>query len=229
MNFSDIRDQIVERLSGVWTEIQESQAYGQLKERYDSLPRAAQKSMLTAAAAIFALLLLMFPWSYISSSNESVDAFESRKAMIKELFRVNRQADSLRGMPQPISAPELQGRVQSKLPALGIAGEQIGNVGIFDNAIGKPSSSIPKGVLQQGVSVALKNLNLRQIVDVGYELNALDPSTKMTGVEIAATAANAHYFDVVYKLVSFAMPVEVEPPPAPAKKKAAKKKVETED
>lgn len=216
MNFAEAKDQLVERLASSWGEFQETSTYATIRERYDGLSPVAQKGALALVAVFFALIVLTLPWSYFSSSSTYVESFESRKALIKKLFRANRAADAVRDAPQPISGGELQTRIQGKLTSLGL-GDQIGSVAPYDNAAGGARPGIPKGVLQNGVSVALKNLNLRQAVDVGYQMNALDSSTKLVGVEVAATAANAHYFDVTYKFVSFSTPPEPELPAPGAK------------
>jgi hypothetical protein len=62
---------------------------------------------------------------------------------------------------------------------------------------------VDKSIKQSGVGVNLKKLNLRQVVDLGYTLQDLYPSVKMSGLEITASTQDPHYFDVLYKLIIF--------------------------
>ena len=71
---------------------------------------------------------------------------------------------------------------------------------------GPASSWIPKSLEQNGVSVAVKKLNLSQIVDIGQKLQRINTTAKMVGIQVVAQAADPHYFDVVYKLVAFNLP-----------------------
>ena len=164
--------------------------------------------------AFLALLLLALPLTYYAASVDSVDSFENRKSLIRKLFRTQREAEVLKNAPLAVSAQDLQARAQGKLATLGLSPEQVGGVTPYDNAsAGKPIAAVPKGVIQSGAAVALRSLNLRQVVDIGYDMQALDPSVKLVGLEVHAAAANPHYFDVIYKLVSFSIPVDAEPLP----------------
>ena len=74
---------------------------------------------------------------------------------------------------------------------------------------------IPKGLLESGLRISLAKLNLRQIVDIGYNIQAISPSVKMNAINITANPEDPRYFDVEMKLVSLAVPqAHVEMPDA---------------
>ena len=225
MTFDDLKDQAKDKIGALWAQFQETSLHAAVREKYDNLSPTAQKLLIAGLAALASGLLLLIPLSYFASSSDSVASFEARKSLVKELFRTQRESDSLKSAPGAVGAADLQARAQAKLATLGLAPEQIAGVTGYDNAVaGKPSVGIPKAVEQTGISVALKNLNVTQIAAIGYKLQTIDSSVKIVGMQASASATAAHYFDVTYRLVSFSMPAEAEPLPA-AKDKAGGKKL----
>ena len=213
----DIKEQLGERFGSAWSAFQESSTYVSISDQYDNLSPIWQRVILYGSVSLVTLAVLAIPLSYYSASLESEAAFASRKTLVREFFRVKRDSGTLLDAPNAISGGELQSRAQAKLASLSLSPEQIGGVTPYDNANSqKPLGAVPRGALQQGAAVSIKTLNVRQIVDIGYALQSVDPAAKLVGMDIVASSVNSHYFDVVYRLVTFAMPVEVEPVnPAP--------------
>lgn len=212
MNFDDLKDQLRERFQVLAARVQESAAWGDLTEKFGNLSPNAQKGVLAGIGAFFALVLLAIPYSMYSSSATTVTEFEEKRDLIRELFRVKRESAILDSAPPEISPAELQSRANNQITTAQIQPEQIRSISEFDNA-GSPG--IPKNVIQKGITVNLGKLTLRQVVDLGHQLQSIHPSTKMIGLEVNANRDNPHYFDVVYKIVSFSLPAEP-PPKAPA-------------
>ncbi|NJL26293.1 MAG: hypothetical protein HC902_14850 [Calothrix sp. SM1_5_4] len=61
-------------------------------------------------------------------------------------------------------------------------------------------------VVQNGIAVQVKQLNLRQIVEIGASFQNLGPGTKLLGMDIVQTAGQSHYYDVILKVVNFGLP-----------------------
>lgn len=211
MNLDDLKDQLRERLQVIWGKVQEHSAYIQASEKFESLSPNAQKAVMAGVAALFTLILLAIPYSMYSSSAESVAEFEDKRNLIRDLFRVKRESAILDNAPPAITPGELQSRAQSQVTSSQIQPEQLRSVSEYDNSGPQASSVIPKNVIQKGVSVSLAKLTLRQMVDLGHQLQSIHPSAKMVGVEVTANRDDPHYFDVIYKIVSFSLPAE--PPP----------------
>jgi hypothetical protein len=68
MNLDDIKDQLKERLHAVMARAQESSAWMQAQERFDSLSPNAQKAIIAGVAVLAAFAILAFPWMYYSAS-----------------------------------------------------------------------------------------------------------------------------------------------------------------
>lgn len=213
MNLDDLKDQLREKFQVIWGKVQESSAFIEASEKFESLSPNAQKGVLAGIVTLVVLILLAIPFSMYSSSADSVADFEYKRGLIRELFRVKRESAILDSSPAAIDSGELQSRVQSQLSTAQIQPEQIRSVSEYDNSGPQSSPAIPKNVIQKGVSVSLAKLTLRQLVDLGHQLQTIHPSTKMVGLEVTASREDAHYFDVIYKIVSFSLPVE---PPSKA-------------
>ena len=65
------------------------------------------------------------------------------------------------------------------------------------------------------LNVSLNQLNLKQVIDVGYQLQALAPSLKILDIDLKANATDSRYLDVIFKLVSLKVPVLPPPEPEP--------------
>lgn len=207
MALEDVKEQLREQLQTLAARIQESPAWQELMERYQSLSPSGQKAALGGVGAIFALFLLLFPWFFYSSSMDSMTEFEDKKQLIRELYRYSHAASTLPPAPIPVSAGELRNAVQGLLSSQHpiLLPEQTASISDFDNGKAK-SAALPSGLTQSGIAVNLSRLNLDQVVKIGAALQNLRPTAKIVGLKVQATAADPHYFDVTYKLVAFNLP-----------------------
>jgi hypothetical protein len=213
MILEDLKDQFVDRAQALWSQIQESSSYIRISEKYSDMNPAAQKASLIGGSIVALLLILIFPLSYISSSNDSLQTFESKKTLLRELFRVSRASRDADAAPPTVNSAELINKAQNQLRLANLPPDQIKSVSEFDNSLPqsgtRPLPSVPKEVQQKGIEVSLAKLNLRQVVEIGFQLQAMDRSLKMMGLSIDADQADPHYFNVIYQLVSFSLPTEI--------------------
>lgn len=208
LNLEDLKDKLTETFNKIKDAVEESSAYNSLREKYDTLPATTQRGILIGAAVVAALILLSIPYSFLSSSGQYVGEFEEHRALIRALLRTR----SLGGgppLPRGLSSNEIETRVKMTLNQASLLDTQIDKMeGLSE---GEPQSHLaPPNVLQQGLRVKLKKLNLRQVLDLGHQLQNLDESLKMTGVEIKASSDDAHYFDTIFTLISYSLPESVE-------------------
>lgn len=208
MNFDDLKEQLRERLSATWSSIQESPAWIQIEERFQNLSPNAQKAVWAAIGFLSTVILLAIPWSFFSSSQEILSEFEDKRELVRETYRVSREKDML--PPSPSDFPDISGTIRSRLENSRLAPEQITDV--MELGPAGNISGIPKSLKKNNIEVTLAKLNLRQVIDIGQQLQSIQPSIKLSGLQVRANAENNHYFDVVYKLV--AISIESEPSPA---------------
>ncbi|HEY8269614.1 MAG TPA: hypothetical protein VIG33_01895 [Pseudobdellovibrionaceae bacterium] len=202
MNIDDLKDNLKSQLGQTWSKVEDSSFYNQMKDRFQNLSPAHQKVTLMSLGALLALLIISVPYSYYSQSNENVSTYEEKRSLIRELLKVTRESSEVPDLPAAPPAEELKGRVESLMNSARLLPEQIKGVEVITAETGL----IPKSLLEAGVRVSMAKLNLRQIVDLGYNIQSISPSVKMNSVNISANAEDPRYFDVEMKLVSLAVP-----------------------
>ena len=221
MILDDLRDQLKERFTALGHKIQESPAFIQLMEKYDSLEPRKQRLVAMGVAAVIALALLMLPLAYYTSSSERVSEFNDIRNVIQGLMQVRRDSGKLQAMRAPMAPDVLRMQATSVVQAAGLQPQQVGPVNPFENPAG--SNGISKNIQQKGVEVTLNQLNLRQIVQIAARLQSLDASVRMSGLDIKASQLDPHFYDVVYRLVTFSIPEEPAPPAPGSKPKPTPK------
>ncbi len=207
MAFEDVKDNVKEQVKAIWARVRESDAYLQLNERYQSLSPNGQKAALAGGVAVAFLIVMAIPWTFYSGSKTSIEEYEAKRDVVRELFKVNREASGLPPAPPPIAASELESMARQTLTTARLVPEQI--VSVTESPANV--SGIAKTIDQTGIAVSLAKLNLKQIVEIGSELQGMQSTARMMGLEVKANAADSRYYDVVYKIVAFAAKPEVAP------------------
>jgi hypothetical protein len=177
-----------------------------------------QKLTLVGVALFIAYMLMSLPLSYFSTSQEHITEFENKRQTIRDLLKVSREASEVPNLPIPPEAASLKAQIDGQIQAAHLVPEQILGTEVSSEKV----NLIPGNLLQGVVKVSLGQLNLRQIVDFGYQFQAINQSVKMTDLQIQANRKNPKYFDVVYKLAILAVPSQIEsqaePEPPPRKR-----------
>lgn len=199
MAFEDLRDNVRDQLRQISANIQESSAFINLKEKYQGLSPNGQKLSLIGAGFVAFMVIMAVPYMFYSSSQTAMGEFEEKRTVVRDLFRVTREASSLPAAPPPITSMDLQNSARNLLNGARLQPEQI--AGVNETTINV--TGMPKTIDQAGISVSLAKLNLRQIVEVGHELQNVHQMARMAGLEVKANIADPAYYDVVYKIVAF--------------------------
>lgn len=202
MNFDDIKDNLKSQLGQTWSRIEDSSFYNQMRDRFENLTPPRQKLTLMGAGALLALVVISIPYSYYTQSSDYVGTFEEKRGLIRELLKVTRESSEVPDLPVAPNADTLRGNVEGLLHMAKLLPEQMKGIEVM----AAETSLIPKGLLESGLRVSLAKLNLRQIVDIGYNIQSISPSVKMNALSITANAEDPRYFDVEMKLVTLAVP-----------------------
>jgi hypothetical protein len=202
MNLDDLKDTLKSQLSQVWSRIEESSTYNLLKDRFENLASVQQKLVMVGGGALLALLLISVPYSYFSASSENIAAFEEKRALVRELLKVAREASEVPDIPTPPPGEVLRSDIDRQLKSANLLPEQIKSIQV----ITAQTNLIPSSLLDAGVQINLAKLNLRQIIDIGYGIQRVSKSVKMSDVHISANPEDAKYFDVEFRVVTLAVP-----------------------
>ncbi len=205
MALDDLKDRLKEQSAEVWSRIEGSPLYSNLKEKFETQTPTTQKSIIAGGILLLSLLFLSYPLSDFGVSSTNVEDYEKNRSQLRSLLRASRLASEAASAPAAYTANDLKNQVQAQLGSFALKPEQMGEVLDLDlTSMGTPLA--PKSIVQNGVGINLKKLNLKQVVDIGFELQKLNPSVKIAGMEVTAGSPDPHYFDVLYKLIVFSMP-----------------------
>lgn len=202
LNIDDIKEQTVGRLRAGWEQVQESSLYQQARDKYENLTPTTQKLVLVGAVGLVIFALLAIPGGSLSTSSDSITRFEEKRSLIRDLLKVSRDANDSPDIPTPPDISSLKSRVEMSLQQAQLLPEQMKGVEITSES----STLVPAPMVAGMLKVSLAQLNLRQIVDLGYQIQAISPSFKMTAMEMIASAAKPKYFDVVFKFIALNVP-----------------------
>lgn len=208
MILDDLKEQFTAAASNIGHRIQETSAYQQLKERFDALSYSAQKMVVVGTGFFIWFLILMIPFTWYNQSQENVTAFEERRAVIRELLKVSREASEVPPIPPAPPVETMKSDLEMRLKSANLLPEQIKSIEVT-----QPSSNLIPAERSAGeLTFHLWKLNVRQVVDVGTQLSRLSASVKLTAMEMIANKEDPRYFDVTYKATALAVPDLSAPP-----------------
>ncbi len=203
MAFENLKDQLKEQWGELSGKIQESTAYNNLRERYESLTPTAQRGILIGASVLAVLCLLYFPYGYYSASQDTMAQFEENRALIKGLLRASRSAKTPSPLPPPMDNGSLRGRVDAVMRTNRLLPEQIGEMSDIPAGAMK---DIPASVIQTGVAVQIKKINVKQMTALSAQFQNMGSGTKLMGLDIVQSTGQTHYYDMIVKIVNFGLP-----------------------
>lgn len=213
MNLDDLKERFSSEGRQLWERIQESSAYNQMRDRYENLTPAKQKLALMGTGVLIALIILAVPFSNFNESSDAEHDFEDKRNTIRELLKVSREASEVPDIAQPPSMEALRSNIDNLLKNANLLPEQMKGIQPTDGS----SNLIPTNLSSGQLQVSLAKLNLRQIVDLGYQIQSVSPSVKVKDMLMQANRQDSRYFDVVFKLVALAVPAAQAPDmPAPS-------------
>ncbi|MDZ4662311.1 MAG: hypothetical protein SGJ18_11905 [Pseudomonadota bacterium] len=204
MNFSDLKEKLLELFTPYWERVQESQAYTSLKEKFDSYPARTQKIIMAGVAAFLTLsFLFLFPFSYLNTASDSISQFEDNQSLIRRLLEVNRELKTTPQLPPAPSSDQLKSMIQSRIAGQGLIAEQVGPM---EPTMVNMAPFGAKDLSIEGLIVSFKQLNLTQLVSLAFDFQDLSPSVKLVGLKVRSNPQDSHYFETTYTLASFNLP-----------------------
>lgn len=223
MFLENLKDQLIGRLQSYWDSLRESSAYIQASERYAGYPRSTQILIVVGLCGLLALFLFLFPNSYIESAREQYALYEETADLIRDLDKVNREAGELENLPKGLASAEMSNLIRSALDRARLQPDQI--VSVEGQSMTKDAASEGKGLLWKSfpaeqVIANLKKLNLRQVVEIGRNVETLPAGLVLLDLALTATPDDPHYFDAVYTFASFQLAADVDKPAPRAAKPA---------
>lgn len=223
MGLEDIKDQVLEKLKELKEQLDENPHINTIKEKYETLPAQTQKIIAIAGVVLVALVLMYIPYSYISSSSNNVTAFNNNRSLIRQMFKYGQVPKGRNSLPTTSNSASIVSQVRSSVSRFDLLPTQI--VAIEELPLKDTGQALAKKpILQTAIKAKFRQLNLKQVVDIGYHFKQFRDHIKLIGTEINEDGEKKQYFNVEYRLVSYAYPVKKETIDIGSKKKNSKKK-----
>lgn len=206
MAFEDIKDQIRDKFQELKAQVEDSPSYNTLKEKFETLNPSAQKTIVWSAIVLVSLTLFSCPYGYWSASTQYVAEYEETRDMIRDLLHASNLANQLGSLPPQVDTEQLKTEIRRALGASSVLPDQVVQVDSTDaKSFGSPLA--PASIRQDGVLVKLRQLNTRQIVEIGHRLQNLNASVKLAGLDLTTFPEDQRYYNAEYRLVNFSMPM----------------------
>ncbi len=219
MDFESLKEQVLERLQFYKSQVEDSEIYIRLKERYDNLQPNVQKIIKVSAIVFTVYFFYSLPASFVSSSKEKMSNFDDYRQLTRELIRAGRIDKNIKTPPEPPSAPALSSTVDRVLTEESVLPEQ--KIAVEPKMNSASKAIVPKGIVQGGVKASIKDLNLRQVIRVAEGLSEIQ-SGQLINMAVIADTKDPHYYSVDYEVATFTVPIEKEAIPADPKDKKSK-------
>jgi hypothetical protein len=202
--FEGLKEQLKDNWADLSSKIQENSTFNNLREKFEAQPPTVQKSIVAGAGVLLALFLISFPWGYISESQDNMALFDDNRSLIQGLLHASRAAKEPSPLPPPMPEEALRSRVDMVIKDSRLVPDQVGDMQALPDHPAKDLA--PPAVLQSGLAVQLKKLNLDQVMSLSHQFQQMDPGIKLMGLDIVQTAGQTHYYDMIVRLVDFALP-----------------------
>ncbi len=221
----NIIDQFKSLGTRIGQQVQESSTYTQLQERYQSMEPRGQKLTWIAGLGVLLFVLFFYPLSLYFSSQESMQTYEEKRALMRDLFRTYRESSGQASVAMPPPTDTLRAAINSIITSASLLPEQ--NVGMINSSV--EGKLIPAALVSSVLEVKFAKLNIKQIVDIGSSIVGISESVKMKDLIISAHPQDTRYFDVTFKLYSLNVPAPpIELPPEPERPNRAPKKTNSD-
>jgi hypothetical protein len=216
MNIDDIKEKLKTEWQTSVEKLNDSPSVIQIKDKYENLSPLMQKLTLWGGALVIFLCALAIPYSWHSASQEHVDTFLYRRGLIRDLLKAKRDSQSAPQIPVPPSVDTLMSISKDIADRVQLLPEQIIGITRVDEETAGLRADLTQGLVQ----IRVGQLNLRQIVDMGHQLQSISPSVKLKDLTIEEVTKSPGYFDVSYKLLVLNVPdlnanADNPAPPAP--------------
>ncbi len=222
MAFEELSENLKEQLLITKSRIEESRFVNSFNERFSSLSKRMQTTIISLACIFLCLIVLIYPISQYKSSLGYEAEFEERKELTQKIISYSKNRASQSKDPKKYGLFDFKNEVSS-----------IGrNVRLLDTQLsimpgsGKKSPQLPKGAEEMKFKIMGKQFNLTQAITTAYGVKNLSDSLFLENVTIKAHPGDTppgNYFDVEYVVSNFYVKPESELMPK-AKIKPTKKK-----
>lgn len=199
LQITDIKEKFIEKISEFNQKIQESALYNALLEYYQNLSQRSQRNLLLGVFGFLVFIIFLFPINRLISSSRHMKEYSANTQAINDLIQLNLGKKHFFEMSKLGSFEATKREVQVFLKRFKLLESQMAPITSYE----VPKNFGPPLLKTLGLSVSLKTLNLKQVIDIGQKILTRSPQFKILSLEMKASSEKEFYFDVVFKIVKF--------------------------
>ena len=190
-HFENLKKQILQRLEALENRIYESDVFNTLKEKFQALPPGKQHTLKYLGVGFCLFCVFSIPSVYFFSSSKYLKDFQEKETLSFELLK--RRSDSPSVLHQK-SAAWVKNSVKNIVERY-----QKEEYSIVD----KKDSGVKKSGLQhQEIKVSVKHLNIKQVVQLGENLNGLG-AVRIRRLKVTENDLYKNHYDTDFSILFF--------------------------
>ena len=195
MDLSNVKEELKQFLSNTYSVIVNSSAFYFVKEKYDHLSPPYRKGIYITCLLLLAGGLLYYPFSQLYLSHTYIRDFKLKKSLTQNLMELS-ATNSMASSNTYTYGQDPVRFIKNRLPVLRISKDKIKHVKLV-----KPDKQIKQLNISanlEAVEVEIEKLNLKELVQYGYELENFSDNMKLTGLRVQEAPIGSNYFNVAY-------------------------------
>ncbi len=201
IDIKNLKEELVGRMHYFSDKVGENAWFLFVKEKYSTLSFLHRKIIHTTLWILVILALVYVPLKSLYHSHKKMEEFSDKRRMVQELARL------FSAQKVGSSASEVvrvESFIRRGIKKLNIPDKQTGEVKKIKNP-GPSAFSLPRGTRTQTLTLRLKDLNLREVIQYGYQVENLSDNLKLSGMDMEESTKKQNYFNVVYTFQFFSL------------------------
>ena len=206
MDFSRFKEEFSNLCKNSYNTIINSSFFYFIKDKYDGLSSLHRRIIYSFSILILSSLILYFPLSHLYSSWKNMSDFNTKKKLINEMIILSSTKDIQSSKSYQPNQNPVQ-FIERRIPTLGINNTMV--KGVKKAKFVPPLKNLPFSAKVETVKVQLENLNLKEVIQYGHQMEQFSNNIKLTNIEITENPEKENYFHVSYFLSFFLFKEEV--------------------
>ena len=209
MDFNTLKDNLTNVCKNLNNTVIDSPLFYFIKEKYDNLSSFYRKALHIISLLILVCILFYYPVSHLYSSWSNIKSSKTKKNLTQSLLDLSSTKQTSSSQAYTSDRDPVQ-FINQRIITLQIPKNQIKGVKKSDVTSQKPST-LSSTTKIQTVEVKMENLNLKEIIKYGHQLEQLSKNIKLTNLHIIENPEKDNYFNVSYILSFFNLKKEFLP------------------
>ena len=199
MNLKSYRNVLKSYFESIYYKVKESSIYNICLEKYENLDIHYQKWIQISTSSTLLLLILSIPISILFTSLKTTTEFKTKKNLVFDILK----KDSPVAFSE-FSSSQLESRISVILSQFNSKQKEAPKITPLSKSIQLEPSL--KKLSYSGKNITIKNINIKEAIDIGSRLDQISPAVKLVQFKITESKTANNYFTATFSLVHFHAP-----------------------